>query len=148
MSVSAKAYGKFIDNRFRGGSTVNLATNSLKVALLTSSYTPDYDVDAVLADVVLASNEVAIVDANYATGGKAIGGTTFVYSAGIMTLDGNDVVWATSTISNARYAVVYDDTVAAKPLVGLVDFGTDVSDVNGTFTITWDAAGILAMDFS
>ncbi|GAB2690340.1 hypothetical protein [Nocardia thraciensis] len=43
---------------------------------------------------------------------------------------------------------VYDDspaTAATKPLLGYVDFGQDVSTTAGTFSIVWDAAGILTI---
>jgi hypothetical protein len=44
--------------------------------------------------------------------------------------------------------VIIDKTpgsAAANPLIGYVDFGQDVSSVNGTFTINWSADGILTI---
>jgi hypothetical protein len=76
------------------------------------------------------------------------GGVTWTcVSYGIITFDAADVSWANATIT-ARYAVIYDDTPstdATKPLLGYVDFGADVTATNGTFAITWDSAGILAI---
>jgi hypothetical protein len=41
--------------------------------------------------------------------------------------------------------VVYDatpSTDATRPLVMWVDFGQDLSPVNGTISLTWDATGL------
>lgn len=76
----------------------------------------------------------------------ADGGVTWTcIGRGILAFDAADVSWTTATIT-ARYAVIYDDspaTAATKPLIGLVDFGADVSSTAATFQIVWDAIGIL-----
>ncbi|MFC9766736.1 hypothetical protein ACFVJ2_33630, partial [Rhodococcus jostii] len=62
-------------------------------------------------------------------------------------LDAADSSWTTSTIT-ARYAIIYNSTPgtdATRPLIAYVDFGADVSTTAGTFTITWDAAGIVTL---
>jgi len=45
--------------------------------------------------------------------------------------------WTSATIT-ARAAVIYKSTgtASADPLVGYVDFGSDVSSTNGTFAVT------------
>jgi hypothetical protein len=56
-------------------------------------------------------------------------------------------VWTSSTIT-ARYAVVYDSTPgtdATRPLICYIDFGADVISSGGSFTIAWDAAGIISV---
>jgi len=50
-----------------------------------------------------------------------------------------DPNWTTATIS-AVGAIIYNDTDAGKPAVGLYDFGGTVSSTAGTFTVTLPAA--------
>jgi hypothetical protein len=60
---------------------------------------------------------------------------------------GASVSWAASTIT-ARYGVLYDSTPATdatRPLIGLVDFGADVSTVATSFDVTWDPQGIMVV---
>lgn len=64
---------------------------------------------------------------------------------GYVRLDADDPSWASSTIT-ARYAVIVDTTpgsAATNPLIGYLDFGSDVSSSSATFSITFNAAGIL-----
>jgi hypothetical protein len=67
-------------------------------------------------------------------------------AAGAVVLDAADPSWASSTIT-ARYGVMYDSTPATdatRPLIALINFGTDMSSSNGPFTITFDSRGIAA----
>lgn len=64
----------------------------------------------------------------------------------IVQFDAADVSWTSSTITNARYGVIYNRTPATdatRPLLGLLDFGSNQSTSNGTFAITFDALGCL-----
>lgn len=142
MAVTAKLYGKFFTAL--ADKTIDLNSDSLKVALATSSYTPDQDNHDFFNDI---TNEVT--GTGYTAGGAAIGSPTFSYTGASNTFawDGNDVSWSTSTIT-ARYAIIYDTTPGSSstnPLIAYVDFGADVSTTAGTFTITWDAAGIFTI---
>lgn len=61
----------------------------------------------------------------------------------IIQWDAADPSWAASTLT-ARYAVIYDRTPASdatRPLMGVIDFGSNQSTSNGTFAITFDALG-------
>lgn len=139
--MASKLYGKFIQKAFN--KEIDWDTDTIKVALLTSSYTPDQDVHDYFDDVV--GNEVT--GTGYTTGGATLASKTSTYDAStnVIVLDAADVTWAASTIT-ARYAVVYDasgGTNSTNPLIGYVDFGSDQSSSNGNFTITWDATGIV-----
>lgn len=147
MAVTAYWYGQAIMQAFGSGSSggapnIDWLSDTIKVLLCTSSYTPAQDTHVFHSDI---TNEVT--GTGYTEGGATLGSKTLDYTAGtnVIKFDGADVAWTSSTIT-ARYAVIYDDTPATsatKPLLGYVDFGADQSTVNGTFTITWDAAGIL-----
>ena len=61
--------------------------------------------------------------------------------------DAADPSWTSSTIT-ARYAVIYDRTPATdatRPLMCLIDFGSDKSTSSGTFAVTIDALGFLVI---
>ena len=143
MAVSAKWFGKALLNQF-GATPVNWTSDTIKVALCTSTFTPDQDVMDFYDDL---TNELTTTG-GYTAGGATLGTPTKTYTAGtnVIKLDGDDVTWATSTIT-ARYAVIYKSTgtPSTSPLLGYVDFGVDYVSTGGPFTITWDAAGIFTI---
>lgn len=139
MAVTAKMYGKFLLSL--ADKQVDLDTDTLKVMLCTSAYTPDQDSHQFKSSV---TNEVT--GTGYTATGQALTSVTVAYNAGTntLTLDAADPAWASSTIT-ARYAVFYDASPASdatRPLISYVDFGADVVSSAGAFTITLDAAGI------
>jgi hypothetical protein len=84
---------------------------------------------------------------NGTTTGRNLAGVTSAQTSGTYKLDANDLVLtATGTVPDFRYVVLYNDTATNDELIGWYDYGTTVSLQNGeTFTITWDAAGILTL---
>jgi hypothetical protein len=145
MAVTAFWYGQSLMKALN--KEIDFDSDTIKVMLTTSTYTPNQDTHVYLSDV---TNEVT--GTGYTAGGATLANKTIGYTAGtnVIKLDADDVTWASSTIT-ARYAVIYDDTpstTATKPLLGYVDFGADQSSSNGNFTITWDAAGILKVTVS
>lgn len=122
---------------------VDLDTDTIKCALLTSSYTSDIDNHAAWSDV--SANEVS--GTGYTTLGATLSGVTVMRDLtndkGVF--DANDVTWANSTIT-ARYAVLYKYVAGSSTTSWLIccfDFTTDKSSSNGDFTIQWNASGIL-----
>jgi hypothetical protein len=81
------------------------------------------------------------------TTGRNLTGVTSAQTSGTYKLDANDLVLtATGTVPTFRYVVLYNDTAANDELIGWYDYGGTVDLLNGeTFTITWDAAGILTI---
>jgi len=139
--MPSKLYGNFLKQALN--KEIDWDSDTIKVALLSSSYTPNQDTHDYYDDV--SANEVT--GTGYTTGGITLGSMTSTYDGtnNVIVLDAADVTWSSSTIT-ARYAVVYDDTPATagtKPLIGYVDFGSDQSSTNGNFTITWDSTGIV-----
>ncbi len=68
--------------------------------------------------------------------------------SGIIMLDAADASWGSASFTGVRYAVISDrtpGTAAAQPLIGLVDFGSDQAGGGGSFSIVWDAQGILQL---
>lgn len=139
--MASKMYGPFLQKALN--KEVDWDSDTIKVALVSSAYTPNQDSHDYWDDVV--ANEVS--GTGYTAGGQTLEGKTNTYDSAnnVIVLDANDVVWSGSTIT-ARYAVVYNDsgaTTAQKVLIGYVDFGSEQSSTNGNFTITWDATGIV-----
>lgn len=140
MAVTAKWYGNGLLKAFN--KEVDWDTDTIKVALLANTYTPDQDVHDYFDDVV--ASEVS--GTGYTAGGETLGTKTATYdgATNVVKLDAADVSWAASTIT-ARYAVIYVATGVntTSTLLGYVDFGADVSSSSGAYTLTWHADGIL-----
>ena len=135
-------YNKFKMEALKG--SIDLSTDTIKVALLDSGYTPNIDTDIFWDDV--SANEITC--ANYTTGGETITTPTVTQdntdNEGVF--GGDDIVWtnAVGTIT-ARYAVMYKDTGVAgtSPLIEYIDFGADKTSENENFSISWSAEGII-----
>ncbi|HRS26488.1 MAG TPA: hypothetical protein P5140_08120 [Methanofastidiosum sp.] len=123
--------------------TLNLGTDTLKVALLSNAYTPNKD-HAYFSDI--NSNEVT--GTGYTAGGALLTGITLTKqdSSDNVKVTGNDVTWVSSTIT-ARYAVIYKatGTPGTSPLILCFDFGTDKQSIDGNFTIEWASEGIFTL---
>ncbi len=120
---------------------VDLVNDDIKIALVSSSYTPSEDHNE-WADV--SYDEV--VGTNYTAGGSSLTTKTVTQDdiLNIVIFDADDVAWTASTIT-ARYAVLYDDTLAGKDLLCVFDFTADKSSSNSTFSILWDTEGIFTI---
>ena len=139
MAVTAFFYGNAFVSAFN--KEIDFNSDTIKVMLCTSTYTPNQDTHAYKSSV---TNEVS--GTGYTAGGATLANASVAYTGASNTLklDADDVSWPSSTIA-ARYAVIYDAspaTDATRPLIAYVDFGEDVVSSAGTFSITWDAAGV------
>jgi hypothetical protein len=144
--MASKLYGSFLMKALN--KEIDWDSDTIKVALLTSSYTPNQDAHDYYDDV----SSFQVTGTGYTSGGETLASKSISYNndTNVITLDAADVTWASSTIT-ARYAVVYDDspsTNSTKPLIGFVDFGSDQSSSSGNFTITWDTTGIVRITIS
>lgn len=115
---------------------LDLGAEDHKIALISNSATPAFDTHDYWAD--LSGSEVT--GTNWAAGGVALTGTAFSVSTGTLLWDATDVSVASTTLSSARAAVIYADSIGSKPLICLVNFGADYSTSNGTFAITWSSS--------
>lgn len=121
--------------------SIDLDTDTIKVALVTSSYTPDQDAHDFFNDV---TNEVSAT--GYTAGGATLANKAVTQdntdNEGVF--DADDVTWSSSSIV-ARGAVIYKDTgsAATSPLIAYIDFGSDQTSSSGDFTISWNSEGII-----
>src|ERR1044072_4700889 len=140
MAVTAFWYGNaFIS---LANKLIDIDSDTIKTMLTTSSYVPNQDTDDFKNDV---TNEVT--GTGYTATGTTLTTPVSAYTGGtnVWNFDADDAVWASSTIT-ARIAVVYDSTPgtdATRPLISYVDFGGDNSTSSGTFTVQWNASGIV-----
>ena len=122
--------------------SIDLDTDTIKVALVSSSYTPDQDTHIFFDDV---TNEVGD-SGTYSAGGAELANKSVTQddtdNEGVF--DADNVSWTTATIT-ARGAVLYKSTGTAStsPLIAYIDFGSNQTSTAGTFTITWNSEGIL-----
>lgn len=122
---------------------IDLDTDTIKVALVTSSYTPDQDAHDFFDDI---TNEV--VGTGYTAGGATLAGKAVTQdnTNDLAKFDATDVTWSTATIT-ARGAVLYKSTGtdSTSPLIAYIDFGADKSSVAADFKIEWHSDGILTL---
>lgn len=141
MAVTAYLYGSFPAKL--ANKEIDWDTDTIKVALTTSTYVPNQDTHAYFSDI---TNQVT--GTGYTSGGATLTSKTVTYTSGTNTqaFDAADVTWSASTIT-ARYAIIYDSTgtSSTSALIGYVDFGADVISSGGDFTIQWNASGIFTI---
>lgn len=58
------------------------------------------------------------------------------------------LAWTGATFSSARGGLLYDDTLATKRALAMVDFAADYGVTAGTFTVQWASAGIYNIDLT
>lgn len=155
MAVTAALYGHFFSSVLGGmtaGETtrsIDILSNTIKVMLTTATYVPDQDTHKFKNQV---TNELP-ASGGYATGGFTLTTKTLTYTAAghFLVFDADDALWAASTLTNARIAVIYCDRAAAdadKELIGYVDFGANMSTAGVDFRIQWNASGIFKLTAS
>jgi hypothetical protein len=108
----------------------DLTTDVIKIALYTASANLNEDTTA-----YSATNEVANTG-TYSAGGAQLTPITIGTSGYTAFVGFPNISWAGAI--TARCALIYNDTVAGKPSIAVLDFGSDKTSV-GTFTITMPA---------
>lgn len=141
----------YVPNAFKGrlmgdtaqiSTAVNLASDTVKLMLLTSSHTPDVDAEVFIDDV--SANECP-ASGTYSAGGVALtksSSTDDTDDEGVF--DATDVSFTGATLS-ARYAAIYKDTgtPGTSPIICVLDFGSTITSTAGTWSLPFHAEGIL-----
>ena len=114
-----------------------IKTDTLKIALFTSAASLSAG-----TSVYSTSNEV-VSSGGYAPGGGTLTGVTISLGAtsaggGTAIIDFADISF-TSTTFSARGALIYNSSNSNKA-IAVLDFGSDKTSTNGTFTISFPAA--------
>jgi hypothetical protein len=118
----------------------NFETHAFKAALTNVA---PLSTAAVLADITQVSGGA------YPAGGYALDGVTLSDASGVAKVAIADevITAAGGTVGALRWAVVYNDTAAGKPLIGYVDYGSSITLADGeTLTLDFDPdAGVLTL---
>ncbi len=130
---------------FGGG--LNLESNTLKMMLLTGSYTPNRATQDAYGDI--SANEVAN-GAGYTTGGETLTTVDYSQTSGTAKFTCDPVTWtaASGDIENVRYAVIYWDDGGDDVLLCYCDLesgGQFTVEDGQELTITPHANGILSL---
>lgn len=114
----------------------NLGADTLTIALTNT---------APVATNTVLTNITEISYTNVSS--RVLTSVTSAQTSGTYTLDAADLVLtASGTVPTFRYVVLYNDTATNDELIGYYDYGSAVDLLNGeTFTITFDASGILTL---
>ena len=126
--MASLIYNKFLDYL----ASADISDDTFKVALVTSSYTPDKDTHEHFDD---DTNEVS--GTGYSAGGNTVTGTLTLDTANDkLTLEFASTSWTSATIT-ARGAVYYSSTGTASTstLIAYNDFGSDVAVTSGTLAL-------------
>jgi hypothetical protein len=108
----------------------DLTTDVIKIALYTANANLNEDT------TVYSSTDEVAATGTYSLGGAQLTPIT-VNTSGYTAYVGFPNISWTGAIT-ARCALIYNDTVAGKPSIAVLDFGSDKTSV-GTFTITMPA---------
>ena len=147
MAITITGYHNFLLQQMNGAAPIDFDTDTLKVALVTNTYSPSASAHNFFDDI---TNEVS--GTNYTAGGATLASKTVTLNAGIVTFDAADVTWTQSGtgFSNARYAIIYKSTGTAStsPLVAYVNFGADVGNTVADLVLVWAGTGIISTTWS
>lgn len=132
-----------------GLGSFNLNTNTVKLALITSAITPattDADPGWAVARTTDYSTAEVTPGGNYTAGGVDIT-NTFSQTGGTGTFDASDITFVQNVANptNARWAILYNDTGIDKKALMFVDLGANFDMTSGDLSFTWDATGILTI---
>lgn len=131
--------------QFLATGAVDLDTDTFKLMLTTSTYSPNRDTHNFRDDV---TNEVS--GTGYSAGGVTLASVAVTYDTASdeVRIDWADAAWTTATFTT-RYGVIYKSrggASSADELVALLDFGGDQTVTGANFTIQFNANGVLYID--
>lgn len=125
---------------------IDLDTDTIKVILVTSAYTPNADTHTKRSDI---TNEMA-ASGGYTSGGVALANKAVTADntddEGVFDADDLSLSAVTGTARGAVLCKVRGGASSADELIAYIDFGSDITASGGTFLITWNAEGILNLN--
>lgn len=148
---NSKIFSAFITDALNNTAALDLNSDTIEAALFDNTITPSQTVasaSSAYAAGVWASGGVS--GSGWPALGRPLAGIASGFSSNVYTFDANDTVTSdsTSTITNAYGALIYDHTLAAPVAdqgISFNYFGGANSVTSGTFTVVWNASGILAL---
>jgi len=129
MSITSAICNSYKQEIIEG---IHSSSDVYKIALYTSSATLGATTTA-----YSSTNEIS--GTGYSAGGATLSGFTSGLSGSTAYLTFTDVAIANATIT-ARGCLIYNSSKSNKA-VAVFDFGSEISSVNGTFTVDFPGAG-------
>lgn len=124
-----------------GDGSIDWNTDTIKMALVTASYTPDQDAHDFFNDV---TNEIS-ASGTYTTGGVTLTCSVTIDNTNNRAIYDATDVSITSFTETFRYGIIYKSTgvSSTSPLIAVIDFtGSNITTTIGTFDVTWSTAGV------
>lgn len=121
---------------------ISWMNDTIKVMLVTDGYTPDK-----IAHQYKSQVTGEATGTGYTAGGATLTNKTANIDnvTGVFTLDAADSVWVNTTLSNVKYAVIYDDSHSNDALLGYIELDVAVSPLNQNIAIEWHADGVFSI---
>lgn len=132
--MASGIYSRFKANLMN--KVVDLEGDTIKVTLYDNSHA------FTASDTDYTTNNELATTGGYTQGGMTLASKA-VTEAATTKWDAADTAWTSATFT-AYHAVIYDST-AGDDLIASIDFGGAKTVAAGTFTIQWDAAGIITL---
>lgn len=122
MAQQTFVYNRFLELVMDG--TNQFGSHSYYIALMGTGYIPDIDLDETWSDI--SANEIT-PDTGYVSGGGELSGITFTRNdtTNISTVSWDQYTWSIpsgSSLSGIKGAVVYNNSLASKPLIAFFEF--------------------------
>ncbi len=155
--ANSKIFMAFPTDALNGTAAFDVNSDGLKAAIFDNSITPSQTVAAASTAYgagVWASGGVVDTGSSAPAGWPAVGRpltvVTSQFASNVYTLDAADTQSANTvtTLTNAYGVLVYDDTLAAPVAdqgISFNYFGGANAVTLGTFTVVWNALGILQL---
>ncbi len=132
-----KLIANFIKSMANNSPANKWGSDTIKIALITNATTPSVSDSnpcwGAGGAQNYSTNEVA-AGGNYLAGGATLSGCTVTQSTNTVSLNATSPVsWAAnaSNPTNARWAIIYDNTTVNKEVLGYIDLGAVTSLVSG-----------------
>ena len=136
--MASGIYDDFKEDLMDGSVNISSGGDTIYCALLDNSHSFTAT-NSVWGDV--SANEIS--GTGYSANGEVLASQSVAVAANTATFDATDVSWTTATFT-CYHAVLYDSTNTSS-LIASIDFGGAQSVTAGTFTIEWNASGIISL---
>jgi Flp pilus assembly protein CpaB len=151
FGANSKIFSAFITDALNRTAPFDLNADTPKVALFNNTGTPDQTVAAASTAYNtgqwVTANEVS--NGGWTAAGLALASITSTFSSNVYTFDAADTAnGSAATLAAVFGCLVYDDTITtpvADQGMSYHSFGGTQSVTAGTFTVVWNAAGIITL---
>jgi hypothetical protein len=140
MQATANWYNNAILKIFN--KEISWLNDTIRVMLVTNGYIPDKNNHQFKSQVIGEA-----VGTGYTAGGATLTSKTANVDnlTSVFTLDAADSVWVNTTLTNVKYAVIYDDSHTSDALLGYIELDLAVSPLNQNIAIEWHADGVFSI---